>query len=196
MKTKIASGNCRSKVAWGLMASAVAPRRFNTLLVGTFASLALLLAAVGIYGVLSYLVSQRAHEIGIRMALGARKGDVLRTVLASGMSLAATGVVIGVAGAFALSRVLTNLLYGVGTTDPLTFAAVPVFLLAVSFVACYVPARRAAGVDPLEGEAAEDSPPSKTAKAIYGCYDLVKKLKAAEAESEFQVEKLLAASQE
>jgi ABC-type lipoprotein release transport system permease subunit len=83
------------------------------------------------------------------MALGARKADVLRTVLASGMSMAVAGVVMGVAGAFALSRVLTNLLYGVGTTDPLTFAAVPVFLLVVSFVACYVPARRAARVDPL-----------------------------------------------
>jgi len=128
---------------------ATAPRRFNTLLLGIFAVLALLLSAVGTYGVLSYLVAQRTHEIGMRMALGASKGEVLRLVLGKGMKLVLVGLAIGIAGALAVSRVLSNLLYGVSTTDSVTFVAVSFFLLVIALSACYIPARRAASVDLL-----------------------------------------------
>ena len=127
----------------------LASRRFNMALLGLFAVLAVLLAAVGLYGVLAYMVSQRVHEIGVRMALGASTGDVLRLVVGQGMALTLGGVLLGVLGALALTRVLSTLLVGVTVTDPWTFVAVALLLSAVAFLACYVPARRAARVDPM-----------------------------------------------
>jgi putative ABC transport system permease protein len=138
-----------------LLGDAVAQPRFYMLLLGAFALVALLLAAVGIYGVMAYVVGQRAHEIGIRMALGARKGQVLRQVVSRGMRPALVGLVFGVLGSLALTRVLSRLLFGVSATDPLTFAGVALLLLGVAFLATWLPARRAARVDPaiaLRGE--------------------------------------------
>jgi putative ABC transport system permease protein len=129
--------------------TSVAPQRFTLVLLGVFASIALLLAGVGIYGVMSYAITQRTHEIGIRMALGARTQDVLKMVVANGMRLAVVGVAIGLAGAFALTRLMSSLLFGVTPTDTLTFVLVSLALIAVSLLACYIPARRAAKVDPL-----------------------------------------------
>ena len=117
--------------------------------IGAFCGLALLLAAVGLYGVISYVMAQRTQEIGVRMALGAGPGDVIGLVLRQGARLAGTGAAIGLAGAFALTRLLSGLLFGVSPTDPLVFTAVPLLLIGVAFAACYVPARRATRVSPV-----------------------------------------------
>ena len=129
--------------------SSVATPRYRTTLLALFAALAMILAATGIYGVMSYSVAQRTHEIGVRMAVGARQRDVLKLVVRQGMLLALIGVVVGLAGAFALTRVMSSLLFGVTAKDPLTFGAVAGLLSAVAFIACFVPARRATKVDPL-----------------------------------------------
>jgi putative ABC transport system permease protein len=133
----------------GLMARSVARSRFNSLLLAIFSVVALVMAAVGIYGVMSYAVLQRTHEIGVRMALGAQRGDVLRLILKQGTILAATGVLVGLAGSFGLTRVITTLLFDVTATDKTTFVAVAIGLFAVTFVASYIPAWRATRVDPL-----------------------------------------------
>jgi putative ABC transport system permease protein len=125
-------------------------QRFLALLLGLFAGLALVLAAVGIYGVIAYSVAQRTHELGIRIALGAGRSELLRLVLGEGLRLALAGVAVGLAAAWGLSRFLASLLYGVHATDPLTFTAVPLVLLAVALLACYIPALRATKVDPIE----------------------------------------------
>jgi putative ABC transport system permease protein len=132
-----------------VIADSVWRERFNLLLVGLFAALALLLAAVGIYGVMAYAVTERTHEIGIRMALGARHGDVMRMVVREGMALAAIGAGAGIAGAFVMARFLSGLLYQVKSNDPLIFTSVPLLFAAVAFLASYVPARRATRVDPM-----------------------------------------------
>ncbi|MCI0404008.1 MAG: ABC transporter permease [Acidobacteria bacterium] len=132
-----------------LVANSVARPRFNMLLLGVFAAVALVLATVGIYGVMAYSVAQRTHEIGIRLALGAQRGDVVKLIVGSGLGLAVGGVVLGLAGAFALTRLLASLLFAVTPTDPGTFAGVAVLLMAVALLACWIPARRAMRVDPM-----------------------------------------------
>jgi putative ABC transport system permease protein len=132
-----------------VFSSSLDQRRFSLVIFAVFACVALLLAAMGIYGVTNYAVTQRTQEIGIRMALGARVRDVLKLVLREGLSLALVGAAIGLAGAFAVTRVMSNLLFGVAPTDLGTFTAVALVLLAVAFLACYIPARRATRVDPL-----------------------------------------------
>jgi putative ABC transport system permease protein len=126
----------------------ISQRRFNMLLLAIFAATALVMAAVGIYGVLAYAVSRRTQEIGIRMALGAQTRDVFRLIGREGFVLVAMGIGIGLAGALALTRLMSSLLFGVSATDATTFAAVPALLAAVALAACYLPARRAARVDP------------------------------------------------
>jgi putative ABC transport system permease protein len=132
-----------------VFSSSLDQRRFSLVIFGVFGTVALLLAAMGIYGVTSYTVAQRTQEIGIRIALGARMGDVLKLVLRNGMSLVMIGAVVGVLGALATTRVMSSLLFGVAPTDLVTFIAVVVVLLIVALVACYIPARRATKVDPL-----------------------------------------------
>ena len=128
-------------------------RRWTAIVLGVFSAVALLLAVIGIYGVQAYSVTQRTREIGVRRALGARDRDVLLLVVGRGVALTAAGAVVGVAGALALSRVLGSLLFGVGATDPLTFAAMPLLLVGIGVVACYVPARRATRIRSGGGDA-------------------------------------------
>jgi putative ABC transport system permease protein len=124
-------------------------RRFNVLLVGIFGVVALVLAMAGVFGVMAYSVSRRTREIGVRVAMGARSRDVLTMILSQGMRTIMIGVLIGVAGALALTRALSSLLFGITATDPLTFAAVIALLIATALLACYIPARRASKVDPM-----------------------------------------------
>ncbi len=132
-----------------VLSRSIAQERFNVSLLSLFAAIGLILAAIGIYGVMSYAVTQRTHEFGLRIALGAQMKDVLRLVLGNGMTLALIGVVIGLAGAFALTRLMSSLLFGVTPVDAVTFVTVSILLLAVALVACYIPARRAMKVNPL-----------------------------------------------
>ena len=132
-----------------LLAVSLAEQRFNMLLLGLFAALALILAAVGIYGAMAHAVNQRRHEIGIRTALGAQRSDVLRLVLRDGAEIAFFGIAFGIAGALALTRLMASLLFEVKPTDPATFAGVAILLAFVVLVACYIPARRAMRVDPM-----------------------------------------------
>jgi putative ABC transport system permease protein len=132
-----------------LLAKSVAQPRFRTLLLGVFAALALVLASVGIYGVISYSVTQRTHEIGIRMALGAQARDVTTLVIGQGMILALIGLALGLTASLALTRLMESLLFEVSTTDPATFAVVGGLLAGIALLACWIPARRAARVDPM-----------------------------------------------
>ena len=132
-----------------LVARSVARQRFSMTLVGVFAVLAMLLSAVGIFSVMSFLVVQRTHEIGIRMALGARPGDILSMVVRQGVVLTLVGAAVGLAAAFALTRLMSGLLYEVSATDPVVYVGVTALLAAVALLANYVPARRATKVDPM-----------------------------------------------
>jgi putative ABC transport system permease protein len=132
-----------------IVSESITQPRFNLFLLGLFSTVAMLLSAAGIYGVTAYSVTQRTHELGIRLALGAQVGDVLKMILGQGMAVIGIGLVIGLLSAFALMRLLRSLLFGVGENDPLTFAAITLVLLLVALIACYIPARRATKVDPL-----------------------------------------------
>ena len=132
-----------------MRSNSVAQRRFGTLLIGLFAAVAMVLAVVGIYGTISYVVGQRTREIGIRMAVGARRRDILEMIVRHGLALSGLGILVGLAGAFALTRYLSSLLFGLSNRDITTFVAVSVLLMAVAVLAAYVPARRAARTDPI-----------------------------------------------
>jgi putative ABC transport system permease protein len=132
-----------------IVSESVARQRFSMMLLGIFAGLALLLAAVGIYGVLSYSVAQRTHEIGIRMALGAQRRDVLKLTVGQGLRLVFVGLVIGLIAAFVLTRVMSSLLFGVSATDPTTFVAISLILIGVALLASYIPALRATKIEPM-----------------------------------------------
>jgi putative ABC transport system permease protein len=131
------------------LSQSIAPQRFVALLLSLFATLALIQALIGIYGVMSYGVTQRRQELGIRMALGARPGDILSLVLRRGMKLTLIGIALGLMGAFASTRLLRDMLFGIKPVDPLTFAAMTLLLMCISLVACFLPARRATKVDPM-----------------------------------------------
>jgi putative ABC transport system permease protein len=126
------------------------PQRFNMFFLGAFAVLALILTSIGIYGTVAYAVSRRTHELGIRMALGARGVEVLKTILKQGIKLVLMGIILGLAGALALTRVVSSLLHDVSPTDPLTFMCVSFILAGAALAACYIPARRAARIDPMK----------------------------------------------
>jgi putative ABC transport system permease protein len=132
-----------------LMAASVAAPRFRTALVSVFAVVGLLLAAIGIYGVMAYAVAERTHELGVRVALGATSLDVMRLVLVEALALAAAGLAIGLLAAFAATRLITTLLFGVAPTDPATFGSIAAVLVGTALVASYLPARRATRVDPM-----------------------------------------------
>ena len=132
-----------------ILSDNVAQPRFYTILSAFFGIIALVLAAIGIYGVISYSVTQRTHEIGIRVALGARSTDVIKLVVGHGMTMTVIGIVIGLAGAFALTRLMASLLFGISVSDPVVFILIPLLLASVAFLASYLPARRATKVDPM-----------------------------------------------
>jgi putative ABC transport system permease protein len=132
-----------------IISGSLPQQRFSMILLGVFAALALILAGVGIYGVISYGVGQRTHEIGIRMALGAKPVHIVSLILRRGGVLALSGVALGLASALGLTRLMSSLLYGVRATDPFTFTGVAALLILVALVACYIPARRATKVDPM-----------------------------------------------
>jgi len=132
-----------------MIARTLLQKKFTMLLLSIFAGAALLLAAIGLYGVISYSVAQRTRELGIRIALGAQRGDVLRLILRQGMAVVAAGVIFGVAASLGLTRLIASLLYGISANDPLTFLLFSVALVLVAFIACWLPARRAARVDPV-----------------------------------------------
>jgi len=152
---RVVQGMSNEQVMYGeetmdqVVARSVATHRFLMILLSVFAGFALILANIGIYGVISYVVGYRIHEIGIRMALGAQRLDVLRLILGQGTWLISVGIVIGIAGAFALTRAMASQLFRVSATDPLTFLTVSGALVLVALAACYIPARRAAKVDPM-----------------------------------------------
>jgi ABC-type antimicrobial peptide transport system permease subunit len=133
----------------GIISGSLAARRFSMILLGIFAALAVVMSCVGIYGVISYLAGQRTHEIGIRMALGAERRDVLWMVLGDGAKMTLVGVAIGLVAALGLTRLMANMLFGVGARDPLTLAGVAFLLTLVALLASYIPARRATRVDPM-----------------------------------------------
>jgi len=133
----------------GLISDSISPHRFSAVLVGIFAALALLLAAIGIYGVMSYSVSQRRQEIGLRIALGAQRANVRGMILGQTLKLTLIGIGLGLAGAFAVARFLASLVFGIGTYDPVTFLGVALLLVGVALAASYVPVRRAMRVDPV-----------------------------------------------
>lgn len=132
-----------------IIADSLSARRFSLILLGVFAALALILSSIGIYGVISYLVGQRTHEIGVRIALGARRRDVLALILSQGARLTFLGIAIGVAASLGLTKLMARMLYGVSASDPLTFFCVAAILALVALAACYIPTRRAMRVDPL-----------------------------------------------
>jgi putative ABC transport system permease protein len=132
-----------------IISRSLAAQRFSMVLLGLFATLALILSSVGIYGVLSYVVGQRTREIGIRIALGAQRNDVLRAIFVQGIKMALIGVAVGSAAALVLTRLMSKMLYGVSASDPLTFTGVAGLLVLVALAACYIPARRAMQVDPI-----------------------------------------------
>jgi putative ABC transport system permease protein len=132
-----------------IVARSIATQRLTMILLSVFSGLALVLSAIGIYGVISYLAGQRTHEIGVRVALGASSKDVLNMVLGQGMKMALVGVGAGIVAALGLTRLMAKMIYGVGATDPVTFGAVAFLLIGVALLACYVPARRAMRVDPM-----------------------------------------------